>query len=159
MGFNQEDFKYYTMYDFAVPQKTSLDLFGYFLKITNSKAICISSWVTLSEHDKRLDEIEKIFALISDQFPENWLVGNTGGSGGDRWTDSIEPIVKDIHPNCKYVVFDDGAKEYKYKETSVQVDSMLGLNIYDFLKGFDILNDKTKIENDYLNLLKRTQKN
>lgn len=151
LGFIQENFLLFNAFDVAVPQKSSLDLFAYFLKITNSKAICISSWASVSNGQKCIDEIENIFSLISSEFEKDWLVGLTNGCGGDRWASYIKPFTEDIHPTCNHVAFDDGAHEYSNTETTIHVDSMLGLNIYDFINGLRVLGYNEKLENDYLN--------
>lgn len=144
LGFIQSDFEIFNVYDFSVPQKSSLDLFGYFLKITNSKAICISSWASITNGEKAIEEIERMFSLISDQFPKNWLIGCSDGCGGDRWEAYIKPFSKIFHPESKHVAFDDGAHEYSNTETTVHVDSMSGFNESDFIKGLKILDCTNK---------------
>lgn len=158
LGFKQSEFTIFTPYDLAVPQKSSLDLFGYILDKTNSKALSITSWGSISEGEVYIDELQRLFGLISNRFPENWLVGQTNGCGGDRWKAYVEPFVTKIHPNCNHVVFDDGAHQYSNTDTTVHIDSMLGLNIYDAMKGVKILGVTEPPENDELSIFQYLKK-
>lgn len=151
MGFNPDEFEILSVFDFASLQKISIDLFAHFLRSTNSKAICISSWGSINGGQKFIDELEKAFGLLSVHFPEKWLIGQTNGCGGDRWVDYVQPFVEKLHPTCHYVVLDDGAHKYSNTENTVKPDPWLGFNIYDFKKALDILKPDIKTETIYDN--------
>lgn len=157
LGFKQSEFKLFTPFDLAVPQKSSLDIFGYMLDKTNTKAISISSWGSIKNGEVFIDELQRLFALISNRFPDDWLVGQSDGCGGDRWKHYVEPFTR-FHPTCKHVAFDDGAHEYSNTETTIHVDSMLGLNVYDVMRGAKILGITEKPETDDLSLFYHLKK-
>lgn len=144
LGFDSNDFQVFHVFDLAVPQKSSLEIFAQFLKDTNSKAICTASWLSASKGEQGLNELAKLFSLITNEFPNDWLVGCTNGCCGDRWEAYIEPFKK-IHPKSCVIAIDDSAKEYQNKEYSIETNAEYGLLKSDMDKGYNMLNRQKEV--------------
>lgn len=120
--------------------KSSLTLFSELLKATNGVAICVSSWSSMSNPERSLTAIESIFSWFAD-FPENWLIGQTSGTGGDRYANNIKPIIDKF--NLKNVaILDDDYKSYSNIELNALIDGRIGFNIYNLVEVVEIMNLK-----------------
>lgn len=134
-------------YNYAELSHSSVALFAYFLKQTNSKAVCISSWNKHQKAELFIKELSEAFETISD-FPDDWLLGISGLCGGDRWKHSIEPFIKEHNVQVPFVALDDAGWNYSDQSKAVLVDGRLGFNIIDYMKALKILNLKEELEYD-----------
>lgn len=136
------------LYDYSELTHSCIALFSLFLRQTNSKAICISSWNNNENPELYIKELTEAFEGISD-FPQDWLLGFIGGSGGDRFSTDINPFIKNLNIKKPYVILDDGGFTYSKKENVVIVDGRLGFNIYDYEKALNILKIKEEPDLGY----------
>lgn len=120
--------------------KSCLIFFAELLKATGGVAICISSWSSSSNPEKTLKAIEHIFSWYAD-FPENWLIGNTSGTGADRYEYDVKPMIDRLNI-LKPLVIDDGYHQYLDKTLCVKVDGRIGFNIYNLVEAVEMLNLK-----------------
>lgn len=124
-------------YDTMNLSQASLALFAELLKGTNGVAICISSWTKNKNPEESMDSIQTIFSWFAD-FPDNWLVGQTSGVGGDRYESAISKVLNKYDVS-KYVVLDDAYRAYSNQDYCVKIDGRLGFNIYNLVEAVDFL--------------------
>ncbi len=124
--------------DIKAISELSVKLFAELLQCPNTKAICISSWGSYKDKEKALQEIEDVLSVYAD-FPDDWLIGSCGGSGGDRH-ETVKRMFDSINYKNKYVVIDDSGFEFKDQNNVVTVDGLIGFSIYDFVQCCKILN-------------------
>ena len=93
-----QDWKTIKLVDFKFLNHSSIALFANFLRQTNSKAVCISSWnirgMMYKDSELYMKELQESFESICSYFPNSWLLGFSGGGGGDRFVNSIIPFIK-----------------------------------------------------------------
>ncbi len=125
-------------YDTMHLSKSCLVFFAELLKATGGVAICISSWSSSSNPEKTLKAIEHIFSWYAD-FPDNWLIGNTSGTGADRYEYDVKPMIERLNI-LRPLVIDDGYHQYANKTLCVKVDGRIGFNIYNLVEAVEMLN-------------------
>lgn len=128
------------LFDFQCLNQTSLALFACFLRQTNSKAVCVSSWNTTRPEIAHLyfKELKESFEVFSSLFPDNWLLGFSGCGGGDRHTHSIIPFLKETNFKEKYIAIDDSGISYKDHSYCVIVDGKTAFHCKEYLEGLKL---------------------
>ena len=124
-------------FDFIHLSVLSVNLFASFLNQYNAKAVCVSSW-NIKGHDdpeEYLNQLKTAFESLSEEFPKEWLLGFSGGSGGDRHNYSILPFIEKTNFQGKYIAIDDGAFEYSDQSYTIQVNGQHGFSREDFIKA------------------------
>lgn len=145
----QKKWKTISYWDYLELSHASIALFAAFLRQTGAGAVCISSWNTDRYNGLFIKELQEAFETISE-FPDDWFLGYVGCTGGDRWSHSIKPFIKETGFTGKFVALDDGGFEYSDKDNVVIVNGQLGFNIIDYKKALSILSidEKIKLSND-----------
>ena len=142
-----KEWKTISLFEFQNLNQTSLALFACFLKQTNSKAVCVSSWNTTNSEiaDLYFKELKESFESISSLFADNWLLGFSGGGGGDRHTFSIVPFLEETNFKGKYIAIDDGGICYTDKSYCVIVNGQTAFHCKEYLEGLKLFGLKEEI--------------
>jgi hypothetical protein len=127
-----ESWKTIMFADFRELHPSSLALFACLLRQTGAKAVCISSWNT--DDVGYVAELKAAFERFAD-FPDGWLLGYSGGCGGQRDITAIKPFMEETGFDGEYIALDDGAFEYLDQSRAIIVDGRLGFTIYDYQKA------------------------
>ena len=130
-----ENWKTISFTDFRELDPSSLALFSRLLRQTGAKAVCISSWNT--DDNRYLSELKSAFEAFV-VFPDDWLLGCTGGGGGQRDHHAIKPFVLKSGFQGEYIALDDGAHHYIDQSRAIKVDGSLGFTIYDYKKALGL---------------------
>lgn len=137
--FSQYDFKTIKYFEFETLSHSSIALFAKLLTVTNSKAVCLSSWINSKEPELFIKELSICFNLIAD-FPKDFLIGFTSGGGGDRHNLDILPFLDKYNISLPWIAIDDGFHQYINCYRTVNVVSNDAFILKDFNKALSLLN-------------------
>jgi hypothetical protein len=122
---------FFSFADFVALDIQCLAMFQKLLKDTNSKAVCVSSWVvSLERRTKKCPNEVKLLNAVFKATYENWEEGlvvagiHMGGDRGEQLNDLLEeqPLTK------KNVLVDDSVGHYPETERTVKVNGITGFD-------------------------------